>query len=296
MPTNAHGGSVRPAVWTTRLRSHIGWLMIALLSIAAAAALYDVMFGSRWWWNESRGLASAGLLGLAVALVIACSLGLRSLRPLLHRVVMSIGIWAAIAGWLCSLLPTWEVLASLNSKHSRLEHVFERLSTVAYVTSCAIALDALLHLMRIRGAAVWFRRIAIGAGYCTMTVCIAAQYIEVYDDQFERIGWSLLIICAAATIITVAMPSVFPPVRVGYAEPRDGESVAPITCPACATAQIVVLGRRIECPSCALGITLRLDPPRCACGYDLGGLTGKACPECGTPVESRHTWALAPQG
>jgi len=72
--------------------------------------------------------------------------------------------------------------------------------------------------------------------------------------------------------------------------------VAPLTCPSCAHPQRIVLGRKMHCTSCGLGIELKLDAPICACGYDLAGLTTTTCPECGAAVPTKHAWALAAQG
>lgn len=56
-----------------------------------------------------------------------------------------------------------------------------------------------------------------------------------------------------------------------------------LVCPRCGT-RFAVRGGRGECSGCRLGLAIRLDEPRCECGYSLLDLRSENCPECGRPI------------
>ena len=56
-----------------------------------------------------------------------------------------------------------------------------------------------------------------------------------------------------------------------------------LVCPRCGTSFTLREGRG-ECSGCRLGVAMRLDEPRCECGYSLLDLKSGNCPECGRPI------------
>jgi hypothetical protein len=270
--------------------------VITSIALMVAAALYDAVFGPGWW-EDSKPLQSATLFGITAAVMISCSYGIRARPRPVHTITLSIGIWAAIAGWFLSLAPIWEIFTSFRPNAYSLESRLGDVAAIAYLFAAAIAFDGLMHLFALRGVAVWTRRISILAGYTSAAAVSSAIFFDEYSmDPVDRVVLAGLAIATGGAIATVVLRSLFPEFRVGGAEPDTGETSAEIACPACRTSHRIPLKRRVECPTCRLGIYLRLDAPKCTCGYDLTGLESPACPECGTPVEKRHTWALTAHG
>lgn len=64
-----------------------------------------------------------------------------------------------------------------------------------------------------------------------------------------------------------------------------------LRCPRCGLEQSVPL-RKAKCSRCKLEIRVEVEEPRCACGYELLGLTSDTCPECGRPIPEEDRWAL----
>ena len=287
--------AVQAMLWTSRARPVAGWTAIAAVGLMVAAALYEAILGGKWW-SDSKALTSAALFGVSVAVMISCSYGIRARPKLAHMIAMSIGIWAAIIGWFLSLIPTWEIITSFDPNAYELESKFGRASGIAYCFAMATALDGLLQLLSIRGVPVWTRRITVVSGYlCAAAVSTAIVTDDSYDPV-ERAVVATMALAGGGAIATVVLRAMFPEFRATASEPLEGEAAAEISCPACRSVHRIALKRRVECPSCALGIFLRLDAPKCACGYDVTGLTTRSCPECDAPVEQRHAWALAPHG
>ena len=66
----------------------------------------------------------------------------------------------------------------------------------------------------------------------------------------------------------------------------------PMNCPRCNTSTTAKHGIS-KCTACGLRITIKIEEPRCACGYALYGLTADNCPECGRTIDDADKW-LAP--
>lgn len=293
--------------WNSGFRRHVAQLAIGAFMIFALIGLFLVIVQPQW--KHLYEIESCvGLLGVSGVIMLAC-IGARDAvhSGTIRRFALTASVILSIIAWLAAVPALWDHLMfalwngignpPLNyGAMSDVRVVLERTSIVSYTVSGGIASIGLLGLMGVRGWALWFRRIAAIAGGSLVLAIAYGVAADAWAEWLDRTKMALTIVCTSSLGILSVLWALKPSLRRSLYEPLKGEATASFSCPACATAQIVVLGRRIECPSCALGITLRLDPPRCACGYDLGGLTTEACPECGAAVETRHSWARAIQG
>jgi len=62
-----------------------------------------------------------------------------------------------------------------------------------------------------------------------------------------------------------------------------------LACPSCAAEQTVRPGLR-RCGDCGCGFTLKIEEPRCDCGYVLFRISTEQCPECGRAIDAEHRW------
>ena len=64
----------------------------------------------------------------------------------------------------------------------------------------------------------------------------------------------------------------------------------PIDCPRCGLHCALKVGHS-TCPQCKLAMELKLEEPRCACGYLLYRVEAEQCPECGRAIPDDLRWA-----
>ena len=63
----------------------------------------------------------------------------------------------------------------------------------------------------------------------------------------------------------------------------------PVDCPRCGQGCELHVGHS-TCPQCKLCFRLKLDEPRCRCGYLLYRVEAEACPECGRSIADHLRW------
>jgi len=265
-------------------------ITIAPLLLAGAIAVGVSVFGQRLPLADEL-IATVALFGVACAGVVACVWTWQVAHPKgFHKLILVIGIALPVLGWI-------GVISSVWTKGTP-ETLAGRLGFVGYLWGGVIAFGALASLFRVRSWALWLRHAAvIGVAGCAAAMSIASMQ---RNGGFS--GWQVpvfgtsLSLALLSSILVCLLTAIFPSFRVRREVARAGEKTLTLPCPICATSQVVVVGRRMECPACALGFTITLDAPTCVCGYTLADLTGTSCPECGEPIPRRHAWALGASG
>jgi len=280
--------------WDRGYRRILGGIAATSLTIAAVIGLFTVLFQANLWATE-KILITVALLGLSSALGLACEWARGARTTLLHQAVMVVGVIASLLGWALLMPSVWSWWPSYGSPGRDVARLVERIATICYFCSAAIAYDGVFHLMGFRGAAVWVRRIGCVGAYAVALTFSATIIVDHPDDDALRIIIAGAIVAGTAIIVAPVLRAIIPSMRLTPEVVLATDVIAPLTCPSCTISQRIVLGRKVHCTSCGLGIELKLDTPVCACGYDLAGLTTTKCPECGVEVPRKHAWALAPQ-
>jgi hypothetical protein len=143
--------------------------------------------------------------------------------------------------------------------------------------------------------------VALGFGFL-----LFLQFLMIDDDMvdwminrfpgggevFARIigALSLLFI-----VVSLALPIIWLLERFRHRSADSGiessatTSVA-LTCPRCGFAQELPINRA-ACAQCRLDIRVKIEEPRCACGFLLYRFDGQECPECGRAVPEELRWA-----
>jgi hypothetical protein len=268
-------------------------MAIVSLSLAAAIGLFMVLAQPNWRY-QGEALASVALFGLSASLALGCVWAREVARPRLwHTALMLMGLMLAWAGLVAALAIIWyDPFFGGFGRWSAHVELVGRASVSAYTVSAAIAYSGLFLLLRVKSFAAGIRIVGCLGAAVVAAVVVWAAATEDYDDWQIRVLSAGGILAGTAIVLVPVLAAIFPAMRIARTEAHTGERTIPFTCPACATSQRIVVGRRVPCIACGLGIELRLDAPRCACGYDVAGLTTSACPECGAPVERRNSWAL----
>lgn len=298
MPQSRAQSDRKPSGWDRGFRRMLGWMAVGSLSVAAAVGLIVIIAGWNWRY-VGETLGTTALFGLSASLALACVWSREAIRPPRWQVAMLLtGAAVAWIGWLAAVPAIWA-----QATHSAfgftsqwgMSELFWRISGPSYFCAGAIAYCGLFTLLRVRHAALWMRRIG-----CAAAVVVAGgfTYISIFEDPGEtllRAMAAAAIVAGSLVVIVPLMAVIYPSMRIRRNEAFRREITLAHVCPACAAMQQVVVGRRVECEACGLGVELKLDAPLCACGYDLAGLTMTICPECGQAVEQKHRWALVIQ-
>jgi hypothetical protein len=91
-------------------------------------------------------------------------------------------------------------------------------------------------------------------------------------------------------VIALAMSMMAKVRHVGMGETVSSKVVIELTCPRCASPQLLRAGLS-RCGQCGLRLEINVEEPVCLCGYQLYQLTGEKCPECGREIPKSDRWA-----
>lgn len=254
-------------VWYTVLG--MGVVIVGLLT--ALVAIWMSAARSMRVGAVSESLVLSALLGaMHYALLGAAARSASGRRPKGPVIVLIIMVFASAV---VSISCQWV----FDPPHALIE--------TSQIGAILATLSAHALIIRVRGQP----RMIASAGAAAILFCWASGaffgYLIVDEPMLSqeltlRVCSSLL---AGALILTIANVWMATHQRRRLAGER-GEKwpyVFAFRCPACQTAFEATTGR-CECPSCAIGVRVSLDPGRCLhCGYSLGGLSSPTCPECG---------------
>ena len=124
---------------------------------------------------------------------------------------------------------------------------------------------------------------------------ISEDLLEEFIDLFggDIYGRSIAALVIIFSCGTVAIP-------LGYLITRTHQHHAdqaglssritiPVNCPRCGFDCELHVGHS-TCPQCKLCFTLKVDEPRCRCGYLLYRVEADDCPECGRSIPDHVRW------
>jgi len=135
-------------------------------------------------------------------------------------------------------------------------------------------------------------------GLFIFMVCAAEEWMD--DYIFDVLGEDLTFRLLGAVGIEAACGTVVAPIlwkvqrlrQAASAESIPSQVRVQVICPRCGTAQAFPIGPS-HCAHCALHITVKVEEPRCVCGYLLYRLEGEKCPECGRAIPPKMRWTAA---
>lgn len=272
-----------------RLRKAFLWSMIVSLCLAALLGIAALLLPN-WARYDEEILFSTLLFGLYSLLALCCAI-VQETRRLVGWMWIGIGA-AAVA------LPIWIFIVWFESNLDG--DVVEQLAKTAgslTTISVVIAQCGLLLLPRLDGPLAGFVRKAT----IIVSIALACTLIFMYwwfewidnyiDDELIARGMGVMgILTACGTVITPIVWKVQAVHRVGSVDSIPSRLRIDIKCPRCKTQQQLRTGPA-KCAKCGLRITVQVEEPRCACGYQLYRLESERCPECGRDVPEADRWA-----
>lgn len=251
---------------------------VGLFALAALSGVVALLFPSNSL--AERVFATAVIFGgLAIcALGAAIVIEKRRLVPLMIGAIVCAGL--AFSVW---ALLIWEIIDSFDFDAARIAGT---LTTLAII----LPIIGLLTLPRLTMTIARATRIITFLSLVTAAAIINAAFWDLLDFDYDGLvirSAGIASVLAAAGIICTPILYKVQSIR------RDEGELRPIplrlTCPRCAR-EITVRQGPSKCPHCALRFTIKIEEPRCACGYPLYGLESDKCPECGKPIPDADRW------
>ncbi len=272
-----------------RLRKAFLWTMIVSLCFAALLGIVALLLPD-FVRKEEQILVSTVLFALYSLLALCCSIVMekRRLVPL-----MWVGIAGAAAG-----LGLWLAVIWLDPVMDRRTSKNLVRAAMTFTTPAVLfAQCGLLILPRLDGPLARFVRkstiivsIAL-AGTLILLIWWDDWIMGYIDDEIIGRGLGVMgILTACGTVITPIVWKVQAVHRAESVVSIPSRLRIEVKCPRCHTQQELHTGPG-KCERCGLRITIQVEEPRCACGYQLYRLESEHCPECGREVPQADRWA-----
>ncbi len=275
-----------------RLRTTFLWSMIISLTLSAILGIIAILAEKALGETGEHILFTALLVGAYSLVCLACAFVLDRRRAI---GVMWTGIGAsfiALAVWLFLIWFDWWIGYEAEEPIAKTGGTF----TIICIWSAHFGLLWMLKLTR-----KWWVQIKMATVICAG--CLSALFLQLMwfelDDEWMLKTIAILsILTSCGTVVTPILALISK--LQAKAEPAALESrvVISVTCPRCDTTQQLP-AKKSKCSTCGLRIDIRIEEPRCGCGYLLYRLQGGKCPECGREIPEKDRWAavgVAPQG
>lgn len=238
--------------------------------------------GEVLWSTATVGLYS--LLATICAIVIE-----RSKRASDYRVLGVVGIGASVFATGVILIQIWAewILDGVAAEDVRVKSVVT--ATCLGVVCAHVGLYAPARLL---GVGRVLKMVTVGAGVVFGVLLSVVIWAELDEDWVGRGMGALGILVVMGSAITPIVWKMQSLRRRAHATPslRKGFTIR-LACPRCGMEQAVAVGEG-KCARCKLEIRVEVEEPRCVCGYELLGLKGARCPECGREIPEGDRWAV----
>lgn len=249
-----------------------------LFALAALSGVVALLFPSNTLAMRVFGTAMifGGLAIFALGAAIVIEKG--RVVPLMYAAMVS----AALAFILWSLM-VWDIVRSYDTDTARVAGTLTTLSIV-------LPIIGLLMLPRLTMPIARWTRIVTILSLCISALIINAGFWDLLDSVPEEV---LVRVMGIASVLAAAGIICTPILYKVQSIRREEAALRPIpihvACPRCAKGFEARQGAS-NCSHCGLRFTIKVEEPRCTCGYPLYGLESDKCPECGREISESDRW------
>ena len=275
-------------------------LLWAMLAAYGFAALMGVVAALSWDAIAINllvtALVVAGASTVGFLLAVFLERGNRSIRWLMHLGLVCTAI--ALFGWLVLI---W---ASSREFATGYDEFIARGS--AFFTFAGFWCLYVGYSFFLRVRHVWYRLLVWFLFGCSVYFLLlleigmidedVVEFIadDVFGDEeiFARTLIALIVLFAAGSLALPVIWFIDRTVQSTDDAVLGRKFEVALTCPRCGLNQELPtkLG---HCKQCRLEIRIKIEEPRCACGFLLYRFEGESCPECGRPVPESQRWATS---
>lgn len=263
------------------------WVFLGLVGLAMLAAIIAILLPDRYVSDELMGtITIVGLYSLGGMIIVAIS---REMRWTTRIAFTSMAISMFVFIFL--------IWFERHLRGDTEEHFF-KLGSIALVTGFLFTHRLLIAPIRMHVSwGIVCKRAALISSAVSASIIIFGVLNEGFfswDDAVVRLLGVGLVFAAGASIGTGAI-AIFGP-KPGDDEPGllDESIDVTLTCPRCAKSLSLRSNRDQRCDGCRLKLHVRVEEPRCACGYLLYQLDADTCPECGRTINPDDRWSPSP--
>jgi len=285
MTDSAPAPAPAPARWTVLVRYALVAMLFASLAGCCVSILHAIMV------STSRGHVSLVILASPFAGLLYSCLGLivvfvaqRGERSSVFVAAVLTLLTLSVIGWLLAIL---DVRLTGNSSRSEMA----RLAGTLLAPALAGTLSARLSILPVTRPGLG---LAISVQVTMMWLAALVAVLMIWTDRWQRfegpitfvlLPWGAAIMIGLLVIPTWARPKP----RPLDAETMPDDFRLELTCPNCGFEQSLPTGPT-ACVDCRFALLIRIEEPRCACGYLLHHLEADTCPECGRIVPENERW------
>ena len=154
----------------------------------------------------------------------------------------------------------------------------------------------------IRVQAAWFHVMTLLLLASSLCFLLLGELLMIDEDIVESIvesilpdeeiffrGLVALIILTATATLSLPVIWLITKLKRGGDTAMTQKVMVDLTCPRCSLKQQLPVGTA-TCGQCRLEIAIRIDEPRCDCGFLLYRFDGATCPECGRAISNDRRW------
>jgi hypothetical protein len=274
-------------------------LLWAMLAMYGMAALLGVVAALSWNTNAINLLVTSLILASAFTVCLL-------LAVLIERGQYGLR-WLMVLGMVCSVLAMvgWNVL--LWGERSFIAGYEEEMAkTSGFFTFACLWSLFVGYCFVFRVRRTWYRILTWSLFACSVWFLVLLEMLVIDPDVIEFIVRTLFVdediffrFTVALVVIfttgTVALPIIW---LIDRSFKATDDAVlgkkfeVAMTCPRCGCQQELPT-KVAHCKQCRLEIRIKIDEPRCSCGFLLYRFDGDTCPECGRPVPKELRWATA---
>lgn len=263
------------------------WVFLGLVGVAMLAAIIAILLPNQYVSDEIMGtIIVVGLFSLADMVIVAVS---RDMKWTTRVALVSMGISMSVF-----IIVIWFERSMRGNTELRM------FQTAMISLTIGVTMTHRLLMVPIRPHMHWgviCRRVAlVSAGVCASIVIFGLLNEGYFNwgDAVIRLMGIGLVLAAGSSIATGAI-AIFGP-KPGDDEPGllDESIDVTLTCPRCAKSLALRSNRDQRCDGCRLKLHLKVEEPRCACGYLLYQLDADTCPECGIAINPDDRWSPSP--
>ncbi len=257
------------------------WSLIISFALAAVLGVAAVILPS--WGRREEILITTVIFGGFSLVCLACA---QSIEKRVLRALMWAGIASSAGAFLIWMLILWGVFSIWGYVD---ETLIKSGATLTFFGVFAAHVAVLMTINAESGRVRATRTAAVACSALFTLILTGGMWAEEFDGLWQVLA-VLGIVGGCCTLIAPIMAKVESIKRRESAEPMLRDKVEiDLSCPRCGERQMVRAGES-RCRACKLKFTIEVEEPLCACGYQLFGLTGEKCPECGRVIPAEERW------
>ena len=264
--------------------------LAALAGVAAIIAPKSFVMLDLLWTT----LTVAGVLTLTLLLRVLAVVGYQRIRYL-----MELGWISACVSGACVILLIWFY------GPTTMAYLFDEIGLGSLVLCLAILHIGFIFYWPLQDTVFRVVRWVVVAINLFFLLQLELLFIndEILEDFIGFLGSDLYGRIIGALVILLVCGTVSIPLGYLISRTRQNRSdqaglsqgvLIPVQCPRCGCGCELHVGHS-TCPQCKLCFQLKLEEPRCRCGYLLFRVASEDCPECGRAIPEHVRWKMIGQ-